>query len=130
MGTLLALRYAIAYPGKVSRLALFNMPLFDGREQARRELAGTNLLFRMTIYWHMHHVFVPILRTKTMKVLIRHFIAVKYLGMEEYGLTSTGISRGRSLHNIIEDQKAIEDLKQIAVPTTIVAGLAERKSIC
>jgi pimeloyl-ACP methyl ester carboxylesterase len=128
MGSLLALRYSRLHPDKVSRLFLFNLPLFEGKEQARRELVGTNLLFRATISWRMHHILVPILRTKVMKALMYHFTEIKFKQLIEYSLESTGISRDRSLTNVIEDQKAFEDLGHVSVPTTIVTGLAERQA--
>ena len=128
MGALIALRYSVVYPDKISRLVLFNLPLFEGKEQARRELARTNLLFRTSLYWRLHYLYVPILRTKYMKSLVRHFAYEKYKGMEEYMFTSTGTSRDRSLHNIIEAQKAFDDLRNIAVPTTIVTGKEERQA--
>lgn len=128
MGALLALRYGVLYPDKTNRLVLMNLPLFEDKDQAKRELAGTNLFFRAALYWRLHHLIVPIMRTKSMKAFVRHMAEPKYRGMEEYVFTSSGIARGRSLHNVIEAQTAIEDLGQLSVPTTIVSGRGERRT--
>jgi pimeloyl-ACP methyl ester carboxylesterase len=127
MGALLALRYSRTYPNTVSRLVLINLPLFTGKEQAHRELSGTNLLYKASMYWRLHHVIIPIARSKRIKATIHRLAPSPYKGMEEYLFTSSGMARGRSLRNIIEAQTAFEDLEKLPTPTTIIAGHNERK---
>jgi pimeloyl-ACP methyl ester carboxylesterase len=126
MGALLALRYGTLYPDRIKRLVLVNLPLFQDRQQAKRELAGTNLFFRVSLYWRMHHLVAPVMRTKRMKAIARQLANPMYKGMEEYVFSSSGIARGRSLHNIIEAQRVVDDLGQVQLPTTIIAGYKER----
>jgi pimeloyl-ACP methyl ester carboxylesterase len=128
MGSLLALRYSRTYPSSVSRLVLINLPLFTGQEQAHRELSNTNLLYKASMYWCLHHVIVPIARDKRIKAAIHHLAPSPYKGMEEYLFTSSGVARGRSLRNIIEAQTAFDDLEKLPTPTTIIAGRNERKT--
>jgi pimeloyl-ACP methyl ester carboxylesterase len=128
MGSLLALRYSTQYPGTTSRLILANLPFFKDREEAHRELSSTSLFFRASLYWQLHRLFVPIMRTKGMKRVVRQVASTKYKGMEEYMFTSSSVARTRSLHNVIEAQTTADDLGQLAVPTTIIVGSQERRA--
>jgi pimeloyl-ACP methyl ester carboxylesterase len=126
MGALLALRYGVLYPDKTNRLVLMNLPLFAGKKRARKELAGTNLLYRAGLYWRFDHVFVPVMRTAYGKKLTHLALPQTHKGMEEYLFASSAISRGRSLRKVIESQTASDDLRQLTIPTTILAGRGER----
>jgi pimeloyl-ACP methyl ester carboxylesterase len=126
MGSLIALRYASEHPEAVNRLILMNLPLFKNAHEARRELAGTNLFFRASLYWELHRLICPIMRTSPMKLLMRQVSPLEYKGMETYMFSSTGEARSRSLRNIIESQQGITDLALVTMPTTIVVGTRER----
>lgn len=126
MGALLASHYASNYPEQVERLFLFNIPLFKNAEEARQELAGTNLFFRAALYWQLHRLIVPVMRTPVMKRFMRWASPTDYKGMEEYIFSSNVESRNRSLRNVIERQQGIDDINQLELPTTIIQGRKER----
>lgn len=127
MGALLALRYASKHPENVQRLFLMNTPLFRNALEARRQLAGTNLFFRASLYWGMHRAIVPFMRNKPMKVLARRTLPLKYKGMESYIFLSSQEARARSLRNVIEAQSSLYDLEHLdGVPVTLVQGVKER----
>lgn len=127
MGALLALRYASIHPEYVRRLVLMNTPLFKDAREARRQLAGTNLFFRASLYWGMHRVIVPFMRSKLMNRLLRSALPLMYKGMESYVFLSSQEARTRSLRNVIEAQSSLYDLEHLdGVPVTIVQGIKER----
>jgi pimeloyl-ACP methyl ester carboxylesterase len=126
MGALLALGYATKYPGSVRRLLLMNAPLFKDAQEARNELAGTNLFFRLSLYWELHRLVCPLMRISAMKLLMRQVMPKKYRGMETYIFSSSAEARSRSLKNVIEDQHGIFDLSQLTLPITVIQGSNER----
>lgn len=127
MGALLALRYASTYSNAVHKLLLLNTPLFKNAREARTQLAGTNLFFRASLYWEMHRVIVPVMRSKAMKKILRAALPTQFKGMESYIFLSSVESRGKCLRNVIEAQNSLYDLAHIdRVPVTLVQGTKER----
>jgi pimeloyl-ACP methyl ester carboxylesterase len=126
MGALLALRYGSEYPESVRSLLLMNTPLFKNAQEARRELASTNLFFRASLYWELHRLICPIMRNAAMKMILRRALPLQYKGMETYIFSSSAEARNRSLKNIIEAQHGMFELKHLSIPATLIAGKKER----
>ncbi|HEV2412805.1 MAG TPA: alpha/beta fold hydrolase [Candidatus Saccharimonadales bacterium] len=126
MGALLALRYASVRDQPTDRLLLLNMPVFSDAKEARRELAGTNLLYRAGFYWGLHRLIWPVLRTKPAREALKRKIPLDWYGVEKAALQPSAESRSRSLRNVIEAQSSIEDLKSLTTQVTLVVGLRDR----
>jgi pimeloyl-ACP methyl ester carboxylesterase len=126
MGALIALRYASKLPDQVARLILMNPPFLASINEARRELSGTNLLYRISLYGQMHRVIFPIMRNPIMKCLMHLIAPPVYAGMENYIFSSSARSRNRSLRHLIENQRSMMDIACVTLPITLIQGLKER----
>jgi len=126
MGALLALRYAAQYPDQVSRLLLVNMPLFANPAQARRELSGTSLLYRVGLYWGLHLLIWPLMRNCWGGFLMRQTLPLNFRGMETYVFAGTAEARARSLRNVIERQDIASDMWELRMPVALVVGKEDR----
>lgn len=119
MGCLVAAQLSIDHPQLVSRLALFNMPIFSHSEQAREVLMETSYLYRLMLYSPLARVGWPIVKT-----LLRSRLR---LGPPDaFSRHHTYESRHRSLTNTIEATDVIALLQQIPCPTVIVEGVYDR----
>lgn len=122
MGALLALRYATLYPENITRLYLFNPPLFLDQKQARHNLAATSTFYRLILYSQWRRWF-----WRTIKLFPVFLIPARKGRRGHIGLLRhTHISRDRSLHNVIENQQSFTDLKKLTVPTTLIISRYDR----
>jgi hypothetical protein len=102
------------------------MPLFSSIKEARSELTGTSLLYKLGLYRGLHRLVWPVMRHKACKLLMRRVLPVKLQGMETYLFASNAAARSGSLKNVIEDQHSEKDLADLRVPTTLVLGTKDR----
>ena len=125
MGSLLGLRLAAEEPTLVSDLVLINPPVFNDAAEARQELSR-NPLIRISLYWRLHRLVCPVMRTKPMQFLMRQAVPPIFRGMETYAFCSTAISRFRSLCRVIEEQHFLDDLARTVITPIVIQGKGER----
>jgi pimeloyl-ACP methyl ester carboxylesterase len=127
MGALIAVRFATVYPHMVRSLCLLNIPLFVDAVEARRDLAGTNFFYKMSLYYGVHAIICPVFRTTPLQLLMRASLPKMYSDRATYFFSNSARSRVGSLHNIIENQNSIEDINALNIPIRIVLGTKDRK---
>lgn len=109
MGALIAKRFALAYPDRVSQLVLMHPPLYDGPEQARSTLRRTGRTYRFLLDSRYRNLLWPAIR----------LLAAGTLRHRRW-------SREGSLANIIERAEAFTDLARLDQPTLLVVGISDR----
>lgn len=125
MGCLVATHMAVAYPGMVKKLVLYEPPLFADdpayRSHARRR--------------EMYHTFFQAILNRPQLVFAYNRVLKGYLSrLMGLSLTrQTWLPFDRSLRNTIMKQSAYRELHAISVPTDIIHGrfdlLVTRKQI-
>lgn len=111
MGGLIAARYGKTYPDSVQSLILLHPPLYADTAEAQQTLRNTGILYR-------------ILLDSPYRQLI--WLALRGLGYSIIGKHSR-LSREASLQNVIESAEMFDDLADIATPSLLVVGKADRK---
>ena len=128
MGALLSLRYARQHKERVSKLVLVNMPVWLDYNEAREEVLGTNVFYRIGLRTGTHTIAWPIFKVVTalqlLSVKSRHNARIRY----GFIFASTGASRLRSLRNVIFNAKAEADLMAVEVQTVLISGIHDRAS--
>jgi pimeloyl-ACP methyl ester carboxylesterase len=128
MGALIALRYARLHAERVSRLVLANMPIYLTKQQAKENILGQSLLYWFALRPGLHSVIWPIFKLASQL----HLLPIKDIeaagARSNYIFQSTGISRLRSLRNIIYAAKIETDLRALQVATTLVSGVHDRRA--
>ena len=110
MGALLAIRYALLYPGKVRSLVLLHPPLYKDADEVKNTLSDTSRLYRFLLdskYNRLGWVFVRILLAR------------------QIGKHSR-VSRERSMANVIKTSEALTDLAKLKTRTLLLIGLKDR----
>lgn len=126
MGSLIALRYARLFPAQVQKLLLTNMPILLGEKQARQEILGTNMAYRLGLRPGLHWAIWPLFRLALYWQLVPETIAGKATSQLAYIFQSTPASRLRSMRNVIYAATVEADLKAVEVSTLILSGLQDR----
>jgi pimeloyl-ACP methyl ester carboxylesterase len=126
MGALLALRFTRQYGERVEKLVLANMPIFLTRRQAKKEILGTNPFYKIGLQPGLHSIIWPIFRLSTLLRLIPERIGENAVARRSYMFQSTGISRLRSLRNVIFAGKIQADIQSLRVKTVILSGISDR----
>lgn len=128
MGALIALRYARVHGKCVERLVLANMPILFTKKQAKQNILGQSLLYRIALRPGIHAIVWPIFKL----VMKLRFASTKLndspLARIAYLFQSTGISRLRSLKNVIYVAKIEADLRALAMATTVLSGLHDKRA--
>jgi pimeloyl-ACP methyl ester carboxylesterase len=128
MGALLALRFARLYPSSVKKLLLTNMPIMLTKKEARREIYGTNLAYRLGLNPIGARVMWPLFRMMSRtKLLKRHAAKDQLANRHTFMFQNTAASRLRSFRKIIVAAQTEADLKAITMKTHIISGLHDRK---
>lgn len=109
MGALIAKRFALTYPARVSRLVLMHPPLYDGPEQARSTLRRTGRTYRFLLDSRYRNLLWPALR----------LMAAGKLRHQRW-------SREGSLVNVIERAEAFTDLARLNQPALLIVGTSDR----
>lgn len=109
MGALIAKRFALAHPARVSRLVLMHPPLYDGPEQARSTLRRTSFAYRFLLDSRYRNLLWPALR----------LMAAGKLRHQRW-------SREGSLVNVIERAEAFTDLARLNQPALLIVGTSDR----
>jgi pimeloyl-ACP methyl ester carboxylesterase len=126
MGALLALEYAHRGQRPVAKLVLLNMPLFASPQQARAELAGTNLFYRWGLYAGGHTAIWPLLRGLVHSIPLWLVLPRRHQAALAGWVAPTAPARRSSLRRIIEQSDAIANLNTLNIPTELVIGAGDR----
>jgi pimeloyl-ACP methyl ester carboxylesterase len=127
MGSLVSLRFARRNPERIEKLILTNMPIMIGSEQARAEVYGTRLFYRIALKPGFHTALWPVFKLSVIWRLLRGNLGRDLRERRSYLFKSTGFSRLRSLRNVIFDNSVDADLKAIGVATVLLSGMQDRK---
>jgi cis-3-alkyl-4-acyloxetan-2-one decarboxylase len=127
MGSLISLRYARLYPEQVKELLLINLPVYANDEEAKADVYGRQLYYRLGLHPGLHWAVWPVV-----KVLLRlHFARQKFVdeftAHKTYMFQSNGAARIRSLRNLIFTTRVDDDLAQLSMKTTIFTGMTDRE---
>jgi pimeloyl-ACP methyl ester carboxylesterase len=120
LGALIALRYSITYQKEVSRLVLFNPPMYQNPKEAIETLTSTKYINLML---HSPYKYVG---WRLLKTLPRF----PSRGRPSVNLTdvlrATANSRQSTYTNIILQAAFFEDIQKLNVPTLLVVGKRDR----
>jgi pimeloyl-ACP methyl ester carboxylesterase len=111
MGALIADKYSIIYPKKVSSLILLNPPLYESAKEARTVLRKTSRIYRFLLDSRFRKFAWSALHIVSLNNISKH----------------TNISRERSLKNIIEKSTILNDLTHTNTKTMLLVGRKDRK---
>jgi pimeloyl-ACP methyl ester carboxylesterase len=121
MGALIALRYANTYPDAVSKLLLFNTPLFIDKSQMADTHKATGRHYRIMLYSRSRHLYWQALR------LIPHHYSQKRPPINFTDtIAMSAAAREGSYKNILGGSKVFEDFKRSTVPILLVNGQYDR----
>lgn len=121
MGALIALRYATIYGGDISKLLLFNPPLFTNRAQMIAAHHATGRRYRVMLYSRGRHIYwlmARLLPRTTSKR--RPAISISDI------IRASAAAREGSYRHVIGDATIFTDLRQITIPTLLVNGRYDR----
>jgi pimeloyl-ACP methyl ester carboxylesterase len=121
MGAVLAARYACEHSARVSRLILFNPPLFTTPQQARKSIEQTGLHYRATVTHPRSR-----LLWKGLKVLPRTPRRIAPPLNFGDGLRTHYYAREGGYRNIIIKAEFVHDLKRLTQPTLLIVGKRDR----
>ncbi|MBC7868587.1 alpha/beta hydrolase [Candidatus Saccharibacteria bacterium] len=110
MGALLATRYAVLHPDRVSSLALLHPPLYKDIEETRKSLRQTGRLYRFLLDSKYRHFGWALIKTFAFYHIAKH----------------SQISRERSMKNVIEVSEIFGDLEKVETKTLLLMGLKDR----
>lgn len=110
MGALIAARYGMVHPGKVSSTVLLHPPLYKNRTEAHVTLRRTNMLYRFLLDSRYRHIVWMFIRIVGFRLIGNH----------------SPTAREKSLQNIIESPRIFDDLKEITTKTLVVVGRKDR----
>jgi cis-3-alkyl-4-acyloxetan-2-one decarboxylase len=113
MGCLVAVHIAARYPQLVSRLVLFEPPLFADNPDYRSHSRRREQYFALFSYAVAHPQWA-FMQSPLLKVMRR----ITGLSLDQ----DTWLPFERSLRNTIMQQRAYDDLRAMATPTTIIHG--------
>ncbi len=126
MGSLIALRYASIFPQQVKKLMLANMPVFLNKRQAKQEIMGGNLAYRIGLKPGLHWIIWPLFKIAMRWDLIPETVSDNARARRSYIFQNTSISRLRSMRNVIYAATIEADLRATNVSTLILSGLHDR----
>ncbi len=126
MGSLISLRYARTFPERVHKLMLANMPILLSKRQAKREILGTNFVYRIGLRPGLHWIIWPIFRLAMRWQLIPETVSDNASARRSYIFQNTSVSRLRSMRNVIYAAKIEADLQALNMTTLLLSGLQDR----
>ncbi len=122
MGALIALRYAHLYPKQVSRVILFNPPMFSSPDEAQSEIAATGKHYRAFLFSRF--------RTsiwRTIKILPRSPRTLRPAVSLSDILAVSRQAREGSLRNVVMQGNVFAEVSEISQPIMIVVGQKDRQ---
>lgn len=121
MGALIALKYALLNEADISKLLLFNPPLFTDRSQMAQVHKATARRYRVMMYSKGRHVYWLTLRL----IPKRHTKRRPSINFTDI-ISMSPAAREGSYHNIIGGATVFQDFKKLTVPTLLVNGNYDR----
>lgn len=121
MGALIALRYALRFPDDISRLILFNPPLFTDTHQMIAAHKATGLRYRMMLYSQKRNLYWRIVRLSPRTTSHRR-PAINFSDI----VVMSPHAREGSYKNILGGSTVFTDLEKVRVPTLLVNGKYDR----
>lgn len=110
MGALLATRYAVLHPDKVTSLALLHPPLYKDIDEARKSLRETGRLYRFLLDSKYRRFGWALIKTFATYRIAKH----------------SRMSREGSMKNVIELSEVFGDLEKVETRTLLLIGLKDR----
>lgn len=126
MGSLISLRYARTFPERVDKLMLANMPILLSKRQAKREILGTNFVYRIGLRPGLHWIIWPMFKLAMRWHLIPETVSDNASARRSYIFQNTSVSRLRSMRNVIYAAKIEADLQALSMTTLLLSGLQDR----
>lgn len=121
MGALIALKYAATKPSDVTKLILFNPPLFTSREQMVSVHKSHARRYRVMLYSRGRHIYWLTLRL----VPRRHTKRRPAINFTDI-ISMSPAAREGSYRNIIGGASVFNDFDTLKVPTLLVNGRYDR----
>lgn len=122
LGALVALRYALVYPEQVTRLGLFQPPMYHSLPQALETLQGTGMHYRIMLHSPLRDIV-----WYGAKMLPRFPFNKKRPSINLTDvLRVPGRARKRTYEHIILRGEFFNDINKVPVPTLLVLGRHDR----
>lgn len=125
MGALLALRLAVTYPTRVSKLIIVSMPVYKNAATARQMITSSKLLTRLAYYGPTSYALCTVW-CKFMRPISRRVapLYLRYLPkiVAEDSVYHTWQSYSQTMSNVIEDQHVLQDIAALTMTTKLVYG--------
>ncbi|MBH1980400.1 alpha/beta hydrolase [Candidatus Saccharibacteria bacterium] len=122
MGALIALRYARLYPQDVSRIVLFNPPMFSSPDEALSDIAATGHHYRAFLFSRFRGAV-----WRTIKILPRSPRKTRPAVSLSDVLAVPRQAREGSLHNVVMQGNVFEEIEEVDKPTMVVVGQKDRR---
>lgn len=128
MGALLALQYAIRYPGEISDLILISMPIYKNEAEAKIMITKSRKILAYTYYGPTSYILCTswcyYLRPISKRVAPLY---LPYLPRQvaRDSVLHTFKSYSESLRSLVETQSVEDDLKKLKIPAVVVYGNAD-----
>ncbi len=121
MGALIALRYATLYGNAISKLLLFNPPLFANPSELIQTHRESGRRYRVLLYTRRRHLYWAVLN------LLPKNRSAKRKAINLTDITSpSSRARERSYRHIIIDSRPFQDMRKLTVPTLLAVGDHDR----
>ena len=121
MGALIALRYAVTHGGDLSKLLLFNPPLFTDTSQMIEVHKAAGRRYRVMLYSRGRHLYWLILKLLPRNKSHRR----TSLNFSDIISMSTAAREG-SYRHILGGATVFQDFRKVTVPTLLVNGQDDR----
>ena len=121
MGALIALRYATVHGDDISKLLLFNPPLFTDRSQMIGTHRATGRRYRIMLYSRGRHIYWLVLRLLPKNKSPRRS-AISFSDT----ISMSPAAREGSYRHVIGAATVFSDLRRVTVPTLLVNGRHDR----
>jgi pimeloyl-ACP methyl ester carboxylesterase len=122
LGALLALRYAIARPKRVSRLVLLNPPLYKGPEQALATLQATGLHYRVMFHSPLRDMFWYTAKLAPRFPFNKRRPAINMTDV----LRASKYARQGTYQHVILRALFFKDISRLVTPALLVVGRYDR----
>lgn len=126
MGSLISLRYASEHPASIKKLLLTNMPVFASVKEVKSDIYSTRKLYKIALQPGVHGFIWPFFKLFMQLRLLPEHLTGNMKDHRQYMFQSTGISRIRSMRNLIFTAKVEADLRALEVATVLLSGFSDR----
>lgn len=121
MGALIALRYATIYGDDISKLLLFNPPLFANPAESIQTHRESGRRYRVLLYTRRRHLYWAILNLLPKN----HSRRRKAINLTDITSPSSN-AREKSYRHIIIGSHPFQDMRKLTVPTLLAVGDHDR----